>query len=478
MLRKKAQSLKLQIPKDELKTIEQIVRTFTSHGYECFLVGGSVRDFILGQPNYDYDFATNAHPQQIMSLFKRVIPTGIKHGTVSVLLNDRMFEITTYRADGKYIDGRRPESVSFSNSLEEDVCRRDFTINGLAYDVEKDVILDFVNGVEDINNGIIRTIGSPIERFSEDGLRPYRACRFAARLHFDIEEATSDAVLKTLHIAKLVSIERVRDEFNKLLETDKPSEGLEYMLKLGLLELFLPELAECYEIEQNRYHIHDIYYHSVYSCDAAPKGDLMIRLAALLHDIGKVSTKREGEGEDKDATFYNHEVIGSKMVRKIMRRLKYSNDECDKVNTLILNHMFHYTDDWSDGAVRRFMRKVGLENIDDLIQLRLADRKGNGSREGLPAPIIKLQERIAKIIEDENAITVKDLKINGYILMERFDLKPGPVIGKVLNRLLEDVLDYPDINQPDTLLSMAEEVLKDLKDQSEDKINEEYLEPK
>jgi poly(A) polymerase/tRNA nucleotidyltransferase (CCA-adding enzyme) len=449
--------LKLQIPKEEQQAIRNIVSTFTSRGFECYLVGGTVRDFILGRANYDYDFATNARPDDVMSLFKRVIPTGIKHGTVSVLFNNHMFEITTYRSDGKYIDGRHPESVHFSTSLKEDVCRRDFTINGLAYDVERDEVLDYVDGIADINRKIIRTIGEPLERFSEDGLRTYRACRFAARLDFIIEERTFDAILKTHHIAQLVSIERIRDEFNKLLETGRPSAGIEYMRNSGLLDLFLPELSQCYGVTQNRYHIHDVYYHSLYSCDAAPADNIKIRLAALLHDIGKVSTKRAGE--DGDSTFYNHEVIGAKMVRKIMKRMKYSNDDCDKVNNLILNHMFHYTDDWSDGAVRRFMRKAGIENIDDLISLRLADRKGNGSREGLPVPIVKLQERIAKVIEDENAITVKDLKINGNTLMEHFNLRPGPTIGKILNELLEHVLDDPDVNEPDILLSMSRDIL-------------------
>jgi len=449
---------KLSIPKEEKQTIQSIVNTFTNRGFECYLVGGTVRDFILGRENYDYDFATNALPNEIMSLFKRVIPTGIKHGTVSVLLNNRMFEITTYRSDGKYIDGRRPESVSFSSSLKEDVCRRDFTINGLAYDVGKDEIIDFVDGVADINRGIIRTIGNPLERFSEDGLRTYRACRFAGRLDFIIEEGTFNAILETRHVAKLVSIERIRDEFNKLLETDRPSAGIEYMRNSGLLDLFLPELSQCYGVMQNRYHLHDIYYHSLYSCDAAPNDDIPLRLAALFHDIGKVATKRIGE--DNDATFYNHEVVGAKMARKIMKRMKYSNEDCEKVNNLIMSHMFHYTDDWSDGAVRRFMRKTGTENIDNLIKLRLADRKGNGSRDGLPAPIIKLTERIAKVIDDENAITVKDLKVNGHILMERFKLRPGPIIGKILNELLECVLDDPDKNDPDILLSIAKETLE------------------
>lgn len=448
---------KLNIPENEKKVILSIVRTFTSRGFECYLVGGSVRDLILGQPNYDYDFATNAKPEDVMGLFKKVIPTGIKHGTVSVLAGSRMFEITTYRSDGKYIDGRRPETVRFSKSVREDVCRRDFTINGLAYDLEKDEILDYVDGMADLKRGIVRTIGDPLERFGEDGLRPYRACRFAARLDFIIEEETFKAISKTLHIAKLVSIERIRDEFNKLLSTERPSAGIEYMRKTGLLELFIPELVQCYGVQQNHFHIHDVYWHSLYSCDAAPKDDLVIRIAALLHDIGKVSTRNEiKEGE---ATFYNHEIIGARIVRQIMKRMRYSNEDCERVNNLVINHMFHYTENWSDGAVRRFMRKVGVENIGDLIKLRLADRKGNGSREGLPAPIIRLQQRIEKALEDANAITVRDLKINGHTIMERFNLRPGPAVGKILNELLERVLDSPESNEPDVLLNYAEEIL-------------------
>lgn len=456
------QQIKLNIPANEKQTILSIIKTFTNHGFECYLVGGSVRDLILGHENYDYDFATNAKPDEVMRLFKKVIPTGIKHGTVSVFIGSRMFEITTYRADGKYIDGRHPESVSFSSSLKEDVCRRDFTINGLAYDLEKETLLDYVDGLADINRGIIRTIGNPMERFSEDGLRPYRACRFAARLGFIIDTDTFDAISKTLDIAKKVSIERVRDEFNKLLLADNPSVGIDYMRQAGLLELFLPELLQCYNVSQNKFHLHDIFWHSLHSCDAAPKGDLVIRLAALFHDLGKVPTRHVGE--DGEATFYNHEIIGAKMVGRIMKRMRYSNEECERVNTLVANHMFHYTNEWTDGAVRRFMRKVGLDNIDDLIKLRLADRKGNGSREGLPPQITELRNRIAKIIQEENAITVRDLHINGNIIMEQFRLRPGPAIGKILNELLEIVLDDPDKNDSDFLIARAGDILAEIPD--------------
>ncbi len=242
------------------------------------------------------------------------------------------------------------------------------------------------------------------------------------------------------------------------MDSPKPSIGLENLRKSGLLALCLPELNACYKIDQNKYHKHDVYYHSIYSCDAGPLSNSLIRFAALIHDVGKIPTR--ATGVDGDYTFYNHEVVGARIVRKIMKRLKFSNEDASHVNNLVLNHMFHYTDEWSDGAVRRFMRKVGVENIDDLFELRIADRVGNGSREGLPQPIHYLRKRIEKIIDEENAITVRDLKINGNILMNSFDLKPGPVIGKVLNELLEMVLDEPERNEGDLLLDKASEVLK------------------
>ncbi|HOP62238.1 MAG TPA: CCA tRNA nucleotidyltransferase [Spirochaetota bacterium] len=455
----------LNIPERLRGPLADFTETFYRNGYECYLVGGSVRDLLLGQDTYDYDFATSARPEQVMKLFRRVAPTGIKHGTVTVLQGEMEFEVTTYRADGKYLDGRRPESVSFSDTLEEDVQRRDFTINGLAYDMERDEVIDLVGGVDDLERGVIRTIGSPIERFSEDGLRTYRACRFAAKLGFEIEPATFNAISDTLNVAEKVSAERIREELMKLLATDTPSKGFEYMRRSELMKLALPELDACYAMEQNRFHAYDIYYHSLYSCDAAPKDKPLVRLSALLHDIGKVPTRRQtDEGE---YTFYNHEVIGARMVRKLMRRLKFSNTEIDIVNNLVINHMFHYTDDWSDGAVRRFMRKVGVENISDLFELREADRIGNGTRTGLPEPIKKLQERIDAVIEAENAITVRDLNINGNIIMEKFNLQPGPLIGRILHDLLEMVLDEPEMNSDDILLKKAEEIFTELKNEAQ-----------
>ena len=446
----------LAIPDTVAQEIGAICTILLDNGFECYLVGGSVRDLILQIPVYDYDFATNARPEQVMKLFKKVIPTGIKHGTVTVMMRHAQYEITTYRSDGNYTDGRHPDSVAFSDSLKEDVERRDFTINGLAYDVNNKVIIDYVGGMGDIEKKIIKTIGDPLQRFSEDGLRPYRACRLAAKLHFSINKKTLEAIPQVLDVASKISVERMRDEIKKMLESDKPSVGFEYMRVTGLLQLCFPELSQGFGMEQNKYHLYDIYYHSIYSCDAAPKDKPLIRLAALFHDIGKIATRREGH--DGDYTFYNHEVIGAKIARKIMRRLKFSNDEIEYVTNLILNHMFHYTQDWTDGAVRRFIRKVGLDNLQDLFILRLADRNGNGMRDGLPEPIKKLKKHIEKVIEKDNAFTVKDLDIDGYSIMDELHIKSGPIVGKILNELLEKVLDNPDLNNHETLLALAKDI--------------------
>lgn len=451
---------KINIPEAIKTDISGIADKLIKNGYECYLVGGSVRDLLLGIPVFDYDFATNARPEEVVKLFKRVIPTGIKHGTVTVLTKTNQFEITTYRCDGKYINGRRPEKVSFSDTLEEDVGRRDFTINGLACDTESGEIIDIVGGLDDLEKGTVRTIGDPVERFREDGLRPYRACRLASRLGFTIEGETFKAISRTLDVAALVSAERVRDEIMKIVETEKPSVGFEYMRESGLMALSLPELLECYGVTQNKYHVYDIYYHSLYSCDSIPGEDKLIKLAALLHDIGKVPTRKVGD--DGDYTFYNHEVVGARIVRKIMKRLRFSNETIKKVNNLILNHMFHYIPEWTDGAIRRFMRKVGVENLEDLFLLRLADRRGNGQRDGLPAPILELNRRINDVIEKDSALTVKDLDIDGYLIMNELNILPGPVIGKILNSLLEMVLDDPALNSRETLLEKARDIYKEI----------------
>ena len=454
--------MKIQLPREKRREIRRIADSFFEAGFECYLVGGSVRDIILGYEVDDFDFATNARPEQVRALFRRVVPTGIKHGTVSIISGGKAYEVTTYRSDGKYTDGRRPEEVSFSETLEEDVRRRDFTINGIACDVRTEELIDHVGGLRDIERRLIRTIGDPMERFGEDGLRTFRACRFAAKLNFEIEEETFAAISRTLDVASRVSMERVREELVNLLETELPSIGFERMRESGLLGLFLPELAAGYGLVQNKYHLYDIYYHSIYSCDAAPRTDPVLRLASLLHDLGKVPTRRSSS--DGEYTFYNHEVIGGRIAKRVMRRLKFSNEEIERVSNLVVNHMFHYTDEWTDGAVRRFMRKVGVENLNDILEIRMADRRGNGMRDGMPQPIRELLRRIDRIKEAENAITVRDLDIDGYAVMDGFGIQPGPIIGHILNELLEMVLDDPEMNTREKLMEKARAIYEAAKD--------------
>ena len=295
---------------------------------------------------------------------------------------------------------------------------------------------------------MIRTVGNPVERFSEDGLRPFRACRFAAKLNFEIEKETFNAISKTLEIASKVAPERIHDELMKILEAAKPSIGIELMRKSGLLKIAIPELEEGYGIEQpSAFHKYDVYWHSLYSADAAPKEKPLLRLAALLHDIAKPACKVA-------FTFYNHDAVGMEMAEKILKRLRFSNDDIEKVKVLVKTHMFDYTSEWSDAAVRRFMRRVGLENLDDLFELRKADILAM-EREFEPGDIEELKARIKKVLEEEEALTVEDLEVNGHDVMEALDLPPGPKVGEILNFLLEKVLDDPKLNTREQLLRMV-----------------------
>lgn len=307
-------SLKL-FPTKVPEQLMLITRILQENGFDAYLVGGAIRDLILkpDQTDHvkDFDFATNADPVSVQKLFKQkgyaTVPTGIKHGTITVIIQDIHYEITTYRIDGDYSDGRRPDSVVFSSSIIEDLSRRDFTINAMAYDLVNESLLDPFNGFEDLKKKIIRTVGDPISRFQEDGLRPIRACRFAAVLQFEIETQTFEAIAQTLDIVKNVSMERVHDELFKLMAAPLPSVGLEYMRKSGILPLFIPELLEGYNIPQNEFHKYDIYYHNLYACDAAPSHLPLIRFAALFHDIGKARAKEYALKVGNGNVFYNHD---------------------------------------------------------------------------------------------------------------------------------------------------------------------------
>lgn len=428
------------------RNAREIIKKLKTHGYQAYLVGGSVRDLMLGIKPEEWDITTDARPEEVGELFNKVVPTGIEFGTVTVLLNDQTFEVTTFRRDEKYLDGRHPQSVTFSKDLKEDLSRRDFTINALAFDPDGAKFIDHFNGIKDLHGKLIRAVGDPLKRFKEDGLRPLRACRFAAKLNFKIEPLTLKAISATLDVAERVSPERVHDELVKMLKAKKPSIGLEYMRQSGLLKLYLPELLKCYKVEQPpEYHKFDVYWHSLFSSDAAPAGNYVVRLAALLHDIGKPPAK-------VDLTFYNHDKLGKEMAVKLLKRLRFSNSDIEAVANLIDNHMFDYHSDWSDAAVRRFIRRVGEGNLDDLFALRLADAKAMHQVDN--SYLKELKARIARIIKEEQALHVKDLKIKGEDVMRELNILPGPRVGKVLDELLEKVLEDPSLNTKEKLLKL------------------------
>jgi len=438
--------------------IPRIVKNFSSFfvraGYQCYLVGGAVRDMLMGGKVQDFDIATDALPREVTDIFPRVIPTGIKHGTVTVLFKGTRFEVTTFRIDREYRDGRRPETVAFSPSIEEDLKRRDFTINAMAYDLQEHRLLDPHGGRKDLKAGIIRAIGDPLQRFQEDGLRPVRACRFAAQLGFTIEGYTFACIPRSLDTVKQVSAERFRDELIRILEAPAPSIGFNLLNDCGILRLFMPELIACQEVGQGDLHRYDLYHHLLYACDAAPQDNLVVRLAALLHDLGKPRTMtRTPEGA---LHFHGHEELSARLAEKILRRLRFPNQVVKRVSHLAAQHMFHYEERWSDAAVRRFVARIGVENIPDILCLRRADQLAMVGEHFVSTSLIALEKRIEEVLAKDRILSLKDLAVNGDDLIAELGIPRGPKIGIVLRALLESVLEDPQQNERERLLKMAE----------------------
>lgn len=454
--------------------LQKMNNIFEKNGFKAYLVGGAVRDMFMNKEASDWDVATDATPEQVISAFKKVIPTGIAHGTVTVHFMGEEIEVTTFRIEQGYSDGRHPDKVSYASDIEEDLSRRDFTMNAMAVSLKDGSIVDPFNGKADIKNKVIRSVGNPLERFNEDGLRPIRAIRFASQLGFEIETNTLQAISneKVLQKTSTISIERFRDELVKLLKSPKPSVGLKLLESTNIMKLFLPELLEgrnCIQNDLRGYHVFDVLDHNFYSCDGAPVHKVNVRLAALLHDIGKPASKVvrvTDEGEIYN--FFNHEKYSENIARKLLTKLRFSNNEINNVCHLIQNHMFHYEESWSDAAVRRFIVRVKPENIEDLIDLRLADMYG---KYNMPIQIkesnacdllIQLQDRIKKIQEENSAFTLKSLAVCGKDLME-IGIPSGRLIGKILDSLLETVLDDPKQNSKDVLLNIAKNLYEQMK---------------
>jgi tRNA nucleotidyltransferase/poly(A) polymerase len=434
--------------------LKETAKIFMNSGRRVYLVGGAVRDLLRGGGARDWDLATDALPEEVVAMFRHVIPTGIKHGTVTVHYKGREFEVTTFRAESSYSDGRRPDKVEFGVSIEEDLSRRDFTMNAIAYRLPSGPLTDPFKGKEDIAAGLIRCVGEPAERFAEDGLRPMRAARFVSQLGFKPDEAVLAAIPGALPLTAKVAPERLRDEIDKIIASPLPSAAFRLMEKTGLLSLVLPELAECRGIEQKGFHRFDVLDHSLLACDygARERYPQAVRMAALFHDLGKKTVRKAGG--DGVWTFYQHEKESSRLARVIMLRFRYPNALTDHVCRLIEEHMFHYTDDWGDSAVRRFIIRVGEENLAGLYKLRMADAYGTAKNEPDPESLLPLMRRVEKILSSREALSLKDLAVSGSDL-KAAGVKPGRTMGVILRELLEAVIDDPELNTRERLLEIA-----------------------
>jgi poly(A) polymerase/tRNA nucleotidyltransferase (CCA-adding enzyme) len=422
------------------------------------VVGGAVRNLVLGTRPKDWDLASNAQPGHVMKLFRKVIPTGVPHGTVTVLYKGMHVEMTTFRIDGSYSDSRRPDSVEYTSSLLEDLKRRDLSINSMALNIESGEIIDPHDGRGDCKKKLIRAIGVPEERFDEDGLRILRALRFAGRLGFSIEPSTFAAMKARAENLLDISAERIRMELEGILEAEKPSVSFQGMAETGVLRLILPELEACRGVRQRERHRFDVFTHSILACDAAPAGDQGLRLAALLHDIGKPLVR--SEGEDGLPHFYGHENESARLARNILVRLKFPAGVIKRVPHLIARHMFGYDSGWSDAAVRRFIIRVGKENLEDLFTLRAADTCGMGEQPSSTPGLDELRQRIARILAREEALSLKDLKVSGEDIKKTLTLPAGPAVGKILSFLFESVVEDPALNDREKLLTIAENFYK------------------
>ncbi|MES3005679.1 MAG: HD domain-containing protein [Patescibacteria group bacterium] len=448
----KGQFQTMIIPPEVLRTTE----TLKKAGFEAFLVGGCVRDIFRSKTPKDWDVTTNATPEQIIPLFDKTFYEN-SFGTVGVVVGEteEIIEVTPYRLESIYSDGRHPDQVTFSKNILDDLKRRDFTINAIAYDPSNGQIIDPYKGQEDIVAGIIRAVGDAGERFSEDGLRIMRAIRLAAELGFTINTDTEKAILIHKNMLSKVAKERIRDEFNKLMMSKSPMVAIVMAQRMGILPFIIPELEEGLHMKQNQAHAYDVFEHLVRSLQhAADKGwALEIRLSALLHDIGKPKTSRFSP-EKGDVTFYGHEVVGAKMTKKILENLKYPKKTIELVAKLVRWHMFFSdTEQISLSAVRRMIVNVGRENIWDLMNLRICDRIGTGRPKENPYRLRKYKAMLEEAMRDP--VSVGMLKVDGKTLMETLHVEPGPRIGYILHALLEEVLEDPKLNTEGNLKELA-----------------------
>lgn len=450
--------------------IKWVLQTLQDSGFESYVVGGCVRDLFLGREPNDFDITTNASPEEIIDIFEKTEMRVVYEntfGTVGIINKDLEkdnlcyeVEITPYRTEGNYSDNRRPDEVTFSDSIHEDVKRRDFTINAMAYDPVNDHLVDDYGGIDDLEGKIIRTVENAQERFNEDALRIMRAVRFAAQLGFVPEQETVLALRALAPKLGHISQERIRDEFIKLIDAQYAKDGMEMMRAFGLLEYTIPEFVDGVGCDQGGAHSFDVWTHLIKSLEHGSYKDFPfhVKLAALFHDIGKPATRRAANGRGtKEWTFYGHEVVGAKMTEKILKRLKFPKAMIEKVVKLVRYHMF-----FSDpeaitlSAARRMVRNVGKELIWDLMDLRVCDRIGTGRPKEKPFRLRKYHAMIEQVLRDP--VSVKMLKLNGDIMIAEMGMKPGRKMGWILHALLEEVLDDPKKNTREYLEKRAREM--------------------
>jgi len=452
---KSLNSIKNLIPQE----VEIVCHQLMKAGFDAYIVGGCVRDIYQGISPHDWDVTTNAQPEQIQEIFPDSVyennfgTVGVKTGSANQQY--AIIEVTTYRIEDTYSDNRHPDTVSFAKTVEEDLARRDFTMNAMALAGSGDTqeIIDPFGGERDINKKIVRAVGDPRERFTEDALRMMRAIRLACQLDFEIEKGTLDAIFEVGELLKKISWERIRDEFTKIIMTPRAGWGMELLRDTGLLRYIMPELLEGVGVDQNKHHIYTVWEHNKRALEytVEKEYDLEIRLAALLHDVGKPATKR---GNGKDSTFHGHEVVGGRMTKNILERMKFSKKIVDHVTHLVRNHLFYYNvGEVTEAGVRRFLSRVGFEYVDDLIKVREADRIGSGTPKAVPYKLRHLLFMIDKVRRDP--ISPKMLALNGNELMKELKLTPSPRVGWILAILLEDVIEDPTRNVKEDLLQRA-----------------------
>jgi tRNA nucleotidyltransferase (CCA-adding enzyme) len=439
--------MRIEMPKGARFIIGRILQ----EGYDAYLVGGSIRDVLLGKNPKDYDIATSATPESIIGMFEKTVPIGIKHGTVEVVTDDGCFDVTTFRSEEGYINKRYPENVRFIEDLIEDLRRRDITINALAYNDEKGLIDPF-GGFKDLNHRLIRAVGHPVERFKEDALRILRAVRLATTLDFNIEESTLLGIIEEMDGLVYISVERIREEISNILMSENPGRGMRMLFELGLIKYVLPELLPLASFNQfNRYHDKDVLGHTLEVLDRCPR-NLHVRLAALFHDSGKprcFTIDKDGVGH-----FYGHEKESASIARDVLQRLKYDNRTIHLVDKLISLHMVP-SEMKNEVKLKKFAINMGIANIPLFLGLKKADHGGKPDIGGIhAAKLIEFEKRLNEILERNDPLELKDLAVNGDDL-KSIGIKDGRLIGKLLGILLENVLETPGLNTRERLLEIA-----------------------